>query len=264
MLGSIFQGVSMTRLHRSFWAVLIVAFFSGMGAQADSLSFTTVDTSPGGITTQNPDGSFRLQTFSTADKASVKFYTLDGANLKVLGNLGGADGISGFSADLLKSSPADSVSELAIRLFTNASFTEGLVWENAYNGNGIVPVGGWQHLDITGGNFWERVKPTNFNGAGQAVTLGSWASGFTPSGGKTLGEGTPIYGIEVSFGSGSGAYDGSVGNVQLDFKNGASYIGAESPMAADAAATPLPSAALGGLACLGLFAAGRRRHAVGA
>jgi hypothetical protein len=251
----------MTRLQRSFSAVFAIAIFTG-GARADSLSFTTADTSGTGSTTQNLDGSFHLQTLATADKASVKFYTLNGAVLKVLGDLGGVNGISGFSADLFKTSPAGTSSELALRLFTNSSFTQSLVWENAYNGSAIVPVGDWEHVDLTAGNFWERSGGVNFAGAGQAVTLASWASGYTPAGGATLSSTTPIYGIEVSFGSNSGIYDGDVANVHLDFSNGASYVGAQSQLAADATATPLPSAAMGGLACLGLFAIGRRRRGV--
>ena len=248
----------MTCLQRSFSAVFAIAILTG-GAKADSLSFTTVDTSGTGSTTQNLDGSFNLQTLATTDKASVKFYTLNSGALKVLGDLGG---ISGFSADLLKASPANTSSQLALRLFTNSSFTQSLVWENDYNGSTNVQVGDWQHVDLTAGNFWERSGGVNFAGGGQAVTLASWASGYTPAGGATLSSSTPIYGIEVSFGSGAGSYDGDVGNVHLDFKNGASYTAAESQLAADATATPLPSAAMGGIACLGLFALGRRRRGV--
>lgn len=248
----------MTRLKRTFSAVFAIAIFAG-GAGADSLSFTTVDTSGTGVTTQNPDGSFRLQTLATSDKASVKFLKVVGATPQVLGSL---SGISGLSADLLKASPANTTSELAIRIFTNQSLTQGLVWENAYNGSAVVPVGGWEHLDFTAGNFWQRTNGVNYFAAGQEATLASWeSSSYIPASGVKV-DGASIYGIEVSFGSGAGIYDGDVANVHLDFSNGASYTAAESQLAADATATPLPSAAMGGLACLGLFAIGRRRRGV--
>lgn len=241
--------------------VLVVLAMSSTGTRAESLLFTTTpNTGSQGRVDHQTDGSFRLQTFdgSSNGKASVIFYKGFGVSLGTLGSL------TNFSADFLKVSPTDNIANsLAIRLLTNTGGTQGLVWENNYNldndynVDGAFPRNAWVPIDLTGDKYWERANSANFDSGNNFKTLGQWAAGFTPAGGATLSSSTNIYGIEVSYGSTVGPFDGSVRNVNLSFGN-TQYTAAE--FREDAAATPLPSAALGGLACLGLFATGRLRR----
>jgi hypothetical protein len=242
-----------------------VLLVGAAGVKADSLSFSTYDTLGAGSVTANPDGSFRLQTFTSADKASVVFGK--GYNV-VLGALGN---VTHFSADLLKHAPtANPADLLAVRLWTNAGGTEGLVWENNYNGNADVnsPLDTWMTLNFTNGLFWERANSYNFAQISNLNTLTNYKDGFTPTTtldgghtGVTFNSSTPVYAIQVSYGSGIGAFDGSVNHVNLDFKT-ASFT-SDSPAAA--VGTPLPSTALGGLACFGILGGStlfRRRKVV--
>jgi hypothetical protein len=238
-------------------AALGVGVLGAAEAGADTLTAQSFNSSGAGIVTPNGDGSLHLHTVSGADKASVTFF--NGSQLGTLGSL------TGFGAEFMKESGSFVKNTMAIRLLTNTGGTEGLVWENNYNGNGDVPLNTWLTPDLFGGNFWQRGNGGNFNGASQAVTLTNWKSGtvsYTVDGtgaarnSVPMNGSTPIYGVEVSYGSGAGAFEGDVRNVTLSFAGGANFIGAESPV------TPLPSAAVGGLACLGLFAMGRRRRAV--
>jgi len=232
--------------------VLVVLTMASTGAIAESLSFSDYDTRFNGQAVQKPDGSFQLTTTTdTSDKASVVFGKGGGVSLGTLASL------THFSADFLKVLPTDNpANNLAIRLWTNADGSEGLVWENNYNTNSDVPLNSWQSLDFTGEKFWERYNGENFDADPNIQTLSAWQRGFKPSNGKDL-SGADIFAIQVSYGSGIGAFDGSVRNVSLTL--GASeYTAAEFREAA--ANTPLPSAALGGLACLGLFATARARR----
>jgi hypothetical protein len=233
-------------VNHKLWLFVAVISMGAAQVHADSLGTAFFDSTSPANYSQNADGSIHLQTFSSSDKAAVAF-----GNGGVLGTLGN---ITGFSADFLKSSStANPADDFAIRLFTNSGGTEGLVWENNYNGNSTIPVGTWQSFDFKNGLFWERANSQNFDTNSNFQTLGAYAGGFTPIGGAMLNANTSIYGIEVSYGSGIGAFDGTVANVQLDFTNNSFDA---------ATVAPLPATAIAGfilLGTLGIFVILRKR-----
>jgi hypothetical protein len=243
----------MSRLKSMLLAVVAVAAVCVQSASAASvpLNSAPTDTRANGSSTIQPDGSVRLQTFTgdSTGKADVVFFTG--------GVLGTLDKISSFSADFFKASTpvtANPANELAIRLFTNAAGTQGLVWENNYNGNSTVATDVWQTNDFTHGLFWERTDGANYDFGSNFKMLSDYSAGFTPSGSNPASAslvGASIYGIQVSYGSSVGPFDGSVANVKLSFTGGNDYIGAPFTPAV----TPLPSGALGGMALLGVTAA---------
>lgn len=113
----------------------------------------------------------------------------------------------------------------ALRLWYDADGNAGtgtdrgyLVWEQEYNGSGLVEEQ-WTSSDILGGNFWMRQhSPGNtieqFN-----VSLATWMSGARPGApADVLGANTAILGIEFGIGSGwGGSFAGFVDNVSVGF-----------------------------------------------
>jgi hypothetical protein len=253
----------MKRLSRSFLVVGLIGLCGVGSARADALVAISYDTQAQGTYTVNADGSIRLQTTnagaSSDQKAGAGFFSAASmpGNPAVLGTLGT---LTGFSADFLKSlGTTPAANEFAIRLFTSADLTQSLVWENNYNGNTpIAPSSDWQHNDFIAGNFWDHSNNLNYNAGDEALSLTAWETGMVtfnhdgngPSiSNAPVSAATQIYGVQVSYGSGIGAYDGSVRNVELDFGN-TQFVGA-------AVSTPLPPTAIGSIACLGLLAVGR-------
>jgi hypothetical protein len=219
------------------------------GAGADTLGYGNWDTRADGsfqVVANSNDGNGSLEltvtnpTVAGQDKVAVIFGQ---AGLAPLGLL---DDLTGFSLEAFKaSSPATgSAADFAYRL--QLANGHSLVYENAYNGSAAVPLDTWRSLDLLGGNFW-LYDGVNHNGGSDAHPL-SFYSGSEGS--------QSVIGVQVAYGSGLGAFDGNVDNLHLDFAGGASF---DAPVS-----TPLPSTALGGLACLGLLGGGtmiRRRRA---
>ncbi len=212
-------------------------------AKADSLSVYNWDTRAGGSyyvdPTNSADGNGSLHLSTTAnfqingvnqDKVSVIF-----ANGGILGYINGLTDVS-LQAYKSSSPSTGAAADFAYRL----QFLSGdsLVYENAYNGSATVPTDSWRNLDITAGNYWlyDAATNTNFNNAGQEHPLSYYQTALAAD---------PIVGLQVAYGSGLGAFDGNVDNIQLAFGNQV-YIGA--------VAVPLPASVWAGLALLGLLA----------
>jgi hypothetical protein len=72
---------------------------------------------------------------------------------------------------------------------------------------------------LIGENFWQRANGVNHDFGDNFRTLPVWAAGFTPVGtGATLSPTTPIYGVQVSFGSGIvGDFTGYVDGLTVGF-----------------------------------------------
>lgn len=204
-------------------------------------TFTTVSDSKDG------DGSLNLTTPNASAKASVVFEVSYGTPLGNLGDL------SSISLDFLKSSSPGlnggntAQSQFAYRILTNPYGNQALIWENQYNGNATVPTDSWQTVDIASGNYWQRANSVNFNGGSQAHPLSYYTAGNFEAGGLQLSPTTPVYGLEIAYGSGVGAFSGDIDNVVLTFgtgQNAVTYTGAVSaPEPTSMAAIGLCSAA---------------------
>jgi hypothetical protein len=225
-------------------SLALVLLVGGVTAKADTiLTYVNFDTRAGGsysvdANSADGNGSLKLSTAAVApiggvnqDKVAVLF-----TNGTALGTLNELTGI-GLQAYKSSSPATGAASDFAYRIqFANGN---SLVYENAYNGSAAVALDTWRDLDLFGGKFW-LYDGVNHNGGGDEHAL-SYYSG-------TLGS-QQIVGLQVAYGSGLGAFTGYVDNVHLDF--GAQV--ANGPIS-----TPLPSAALGGLACLGMFGISKR------
>lgn len=84
-----------------------------------------------------------------------------------------------------------------------------LVFEWAYQGNGAVTQGSWQHADLSGGDWraWERANGHNIDFGNNFATLSTWesAAGFTPTGGIHVDANSVVLGWSIADGSGNGA-----------------------------------------------------------
>lgn len=242
----------MQRIHTLAALAAVAALALPALSHAATLSYGAYDTRAQGAfapdaVSNDADGSLKLQTFDNTSlgKVSVVFGT--GA---ALGNLGD---LNTLAIDYMKSStPAlnggnTNVSQFAYRLFTNSTGTQSLVWENQYNGNGVVPTDSFQSLDLTGGLFWQRTNGINYNGGAQAHPLSYYVAGGTEApAGFALGAGTQIYGFEIAYGSGVGAFTGYIDHPTIGFGSNV--------YTANVTAVPEPTSlgllALGGLALL--------------
>ena len=166
---------------------------------ANSLKFTT--TSPGGVTNNS--------------KASVVFHT---PVPSVLGTLGDLDQFDlEFYLDAANTTPLNS--GFAVRLLTNAVGTEALVWEGAYNTPNLSETkGSWVSASLDGQGFWQRAAGANWDQAINVKPLADWEAGFNPGSGVVLSPTTPIYGVQVSFGSGiAGDFTGYLSQMTVGF-----------------------------------------------
>jgi hypothetical protein len=238
-------------LNRCSLVVLPLAF-GALSVHAETLNYANWDTRLQGhfdavANSADGNGSLQLSVDPPAgtgqDKVAVIFYSPNGP-------LGTLNDLSHLTLDAFKSSSPSTLAaaDFAYRLqFANG---DSLVYENSYNGSAAVPLDQWRSLNLIGGNFWlyEKATNTNFNGGSDAHPLSFYSSS----------EGSnSIVGLQIGYGSGIGAFSGNVDNIHLDFAGGASFDG---PVT-----TPLPSSALGGMACFGLLAGGifvRRRKFV--
>ena len=246
-------------------AVAVVAPMAGRASAATLSTYNWNSAGAGTVTTvpfgNDADGSYQLQTTGNADKAALIFGNATATGLTALGRLGD---LSAVMADAYRSSAstAGASNTFAYRIILNPYDTAALVWENNYNGNAAVPTDYWQSLDLTGGNYWQRGGGKNFNGGQQAVPLATWDTGtvvYTTDGNgaaavnPTITADSPVYGLEVAYGSGAGAYLGNVDHVGLTFGTGASAVTYTAN-----AAVPEPTA-LGLIGVVGTALAARRR-----
>lgn len=94
-----------------------------------------------------------------------------------------------------------------------------LVWEQVYNGGGLVEER-WTSSDILGGNFWMRQHSPGNTVERYNVSLAQWMSGARPGApADVLGANTAILGLEFGIGSGwGGSFAGFVDNVGIGFR----------------------------------------------
>jgi len=94
-----------------------------------------------------------------------------------------------------------------------------LVWEQVYNGGGLVE-DRWTTSDILGGNFWMRQFSPGNTVERYDVSLAEWIDGPRPGApADVLGANTAILGLEFGIGSGwNGSFTGYVDNVSVGFK----------------------------------------------
>ena len=136
-------------------SLILVAFSTFTSAAAlvydDNRLNTTVGSTVLPSTFSNDgDGSLNLQTVD--GKASVTFENTAYPTNTALGTLGN---LSSLTAEYLKNSGSNPTAQFAYRILTNQYGSQALIWENQYNGNSIIPVGSWQSIDLTNGNFWQ-------------------------------------------------------------------------------------------------------------
>ncbi|HEX8341385.1 MAG TPA: PEP-CTERM sorting domain-containing protein [Tepidisphaeraceae bacterium] len=179
------------------------------------------------------DGSLELKTLDNTSQGKVSVFFHNGTPGTALGTLGS---LSTLALDFFKSSiPASpATNQFAYRLHMSPSGTTALVWENNYNGSATVPTDAWQdNFSILNGNFWQRGNGQNFNGGAQAVPLSSWVAGqsFAADGNGTPGStvgfdaNSPVYALEIAYGSGVGAFTGYVDDIQVGFTGGEAFSG---------------------------------------
>ena len=248
-------------------AALALTAASAGAATLDTFTFNT--TNNGSVTTvptgNDADGSYQLQTTGNADKASIIFATAGTTGFTPLGTLGNLTGVA-IDSYRSSTSAASATNDFAYRLILSSGATAALVWENNYNGNAPVPTDTWRSLDLTGGNYWQRGGGKNFNGGSQALPLSTWDTGTvmwttdgngTPATNPTIDANTMVYGLEVAYGSGAGAFLGNIDHVNLTFGTGGSAVSYTNNAAVASVPEPTALAVFAGAA--GLLSTRRRR-----
>lgn len=246
--------MSVTKI--SFLTLLsAIALGSAGQLQAATLVWDSFDTRVNGTVgldnfSSTGNGSIKFTTNGAADKASVLFHTSPAAPLGALGDL------NQVSAQFYHPSSNNTIpanGTLAVRLWTNPAGTQALVWEAAYNAP--VPEDVWVNANLIGDDFWQRANGVNHDQINNLATLPAWAAGFTPVGtGATLSPTTPIYGVQVSFGSGiSGDFVAYLDQLTIGF-------GGASPEVYTSAIPEPATFGLAGIAAIGMIAVRRRQR----
>lgn len=223
-------------------AVLAVAASSAIAqttvyvTPTNSQGWTNGDTSAGSVSAISPlyprsgDSSAQLLTTSTG-KASYELYWNPimtnpfGTSQTTIGNL------TNLSMDFYRSSlaTAPDFGAPALRFFFNdgAGHSGSLVYEFVYNGSGpgnpTVPTDTWLNADFLNSKVWMRTNNTNYDVVnGGLLTLQQWLDPNVAklNGTFTLTADTYITGVQFSYGSGAGIFNGAVDNVHVGFTGG--------------------------------------------
>jgi hypothetical protein len=117
-----------------------------------------------------------------------------------------------------------------------------LVWEQVYNGGGMV-TGQWNSSNVLSGNFWQRQTSPGNTVEDYGTTLAEWMAGPRPGfPADQLSATSAITGIEFGIGSGwNGSFSGFVDNVGFGFNNDKTVFNFETVGAAE---VPEPASAL--------------------
>jgi hypothetical protein len=238
----------MDRIQKFFAAgIAALALTAAAADAATSLSYFDSDTRNNSASAPDAfsnvaggdtDGSLKYSTGPGApapnNKVAVTFYKPDGSGVgtpagAVLGTLGD---LNELKFDYFVSSASGMSALPAVRLKLSPNGTPSttyvdLVWEPVYNGGGSNDV--W-HDDVdafAGTQWWQRSNGANHDGAPDFQPLSAFVAGYTPTfngAGVTLNANTPIYGLEISLGSGlpdnATAY---IDDIQIGFAGGESY-----------------------------------------
>jgi hypothetical protein len=262
-------------------ASALATSFGASSAQASVITVTAADMGPGlntwnvanvrenssaAITNAAPrsgNGSVEMTLANGSGKADYA-YSWGFASGRTLGTL------DALSYDWLRSSGGTATAHLqpALRLSYDADGDSAttadrgyLVWEQAYNGGGLVE-DRWTTSDILGGNFWMRQFSPGNTVENYDTSLAEWIAGPRPGApADQLGANTAILGIEFGIGSGwNGSFTGFVDQVTIGFKGqGATTWNFETRGSSE---VPEPgSLALLGLGVVAAAAARRRRRA---
>lgn len=265
-----------TPLHAALLAVAV----TGTCAHAATITVTPDDMGPGlnhwNVTNVRANSSAAITNTNARDgNGSVEMSLADGVGKadfaftwgyvagRTLGNL------SALSYDWYRAAGGTAAAHLqpALRLVYdadgNAATTDDtgyLIWEQVYNGGGLVD-GAWTTSDIIGGNFWMRQFAPGNTVENYGTTLAEWMNGPRPGApADVLGANSAILGIEFGIGSGwNGSFTGFVDNVSFGFGADSQRFNFETAAAAD---VPEPaSLALLGLGVAAALAARKRKRA---
>lgn len=207
---------------------------------ANMQGWTNGDTTSGGISVISPafprsgNGSAQITTTSTGKSSFELYWSPAAAN--PFGTTTTIASLSHLSMDFFRSSTTDSLpgaaanfAAPALRFFytDGAGHSGSLVYEYVYNGPGpgnpVVPTDTWLSADYLSSKLWMRTGGTNYDVAGGFLTLQQWTDSSVTKipGTYTLDpNATYIYGVQFSYGSGSGAFNGAVDNVRIGFTGG--------------------------------------------
>lgn len=246
-----------------FGGVAFASTVTSLGGAEYTAAWSTLGTNVNGsasITTSNPrsgDGSLQLATTGSGGKAAATF----GGNRFGGPNLGTFDALlngGSLGFEFYRDSSSTVAAHLAPALEITFSNGAALKWEAVYNGYPVAgPISSNQwytiDLDASTGSFWQWNGGVVMQGPSQAFkTLSDWR---TASVGNVFTSDTYITGVSVQAGSGwVGNFLGYADNVYLNLGSG-NVLSANF----ETMAIPLPAAATGGLALMGLSGLRRRR-----
>ncbi|HMC90974.1 MAG TPA: hypothetical protein VKI45_00805 [Allosphingosinicella sp.] len=164
----------------------------------------------GGISIDTIGGEAALHLVTDSSNGRLRVDdVLDTAHQVKLGNLGDLS----FDYFVQSSDRTDVIPVIRITLDADGNLATtndrvDLVFEWAYQGNGAVTQGSWQHADLSGGDWraWERANGQNLDFGNNFATLSTWesAAGFTPVGGIHVDANSLVIGWSIADGSGNG------------------------------------------------------------
>jgi|GEM_PF-7123586 len=164
----------------------------------------------GGISIDTIQGEAALHLVTDSSNGRLRVDDIfDSAHQVKLGNLGDLS----FDYLVQSSDRTDVIPVIRLTIDADGNLATtndrvDLVFEWAYQGNGAVTQGSWQHADLSGGDWraWERANGQNLDFGNNFATLSVWesAAGFTPTGGIHVDANSIVLGWQIADGSGNG------------------------------------------------------------
>ena len=217
-------------------------------AAAISMDYYDSDTRAGGLSTpvafsNDGDGSLMYSTDTNPTgsqrKVAVTFYKPNGGTPIGASAMGTLGTINAMSFEYFMDSStlaADSILAPAFRLKLSPLGTPDttyvdLVWERTYNQPSgpaqTTPQNTWNQEDVTGQKFWQRSNGVNHDGLPENFrTLADWPGHIVTynAPGVVLDANTPVYGVEISLGSGLPQnFKAYIDNVNIGFTGGDNF-----------------------------------------